>query len=457
MVVSLSTGEQVTLAAQVALELPRATFSPDGRYVAFTDFTGDNQDIYVMDVETRERFRVTTTPEAEYEALWSSDGTTLLYHNANGSWAVHVENGRANGNPWLVRNVPYGSSETSNAWTPNGYYYTEINTVTKPYRIPVDPETAEPLGPPEPVAEAMPGLNWRAQFAWSPDMERVASTYGEDLHYIHVARGQSVTSFHLGAEFSVWGMWWSGDGREILYTTRRDTQRDFRRTVNALNPANGNIRELFPAIDSISHVHVSADGARMVFLRPSDDPTEDSGTRRSELVVSEIGNPANGRVLVSSSEAADGWLATQITQPAFSPDGSRVLFMRVHEVGESGNEFEMSLWVVPADGSEPSRQLVRASRIPMAYWDPSSRWIAFQELYGTDESDARGAISAISVETGEKHEILSQEEVVSMEAMGVAVRAWSPDGRWVGITEWKGGFEYWMVDDPLAGRAGEGR
>jgi Tol biopolymer transport system component len=454
-VVSLRTGERFTLADRVAQQLARAAFSPDGRHVAFTDFTGDNQDIYVVNVDTRERFRVTNAPEVDDGAVWSPDGTTLLYHNPNGTWAIRVADGRAEGSPRLVRSKRYGTPLASNTWRPTGYYYASMNMVTHAYRIPVDPETAQPLGVPELIPEPVPGLDWRTQFAWSPDMERVASTGGEDPHYIHVARGQSVTSFHLGDEASVWGMWWSVDGTEILYTTRRDTQRERRRTVNALDPRDGNIRELFPALDSISHVHVSADRTRMVFLRPLQVPREDAPTAVGELVVSEVGNPADGRVLASSSHD-DGWLATQITQPVFSPDGSQILFFRVHEIGEGHNEFEMSLWVVPVDGSGPARQLARASQIPMAYWDPSGQWIAFQELHGSDGSDMRGSISVISVETGAKHEILGQEGMEAMELSGVGLKAVSPDGRWVGIAAATGGFEYWVVEDPLGGNARAG-
>ena len=454
-VVSLLTGERFTLADRVAQQIARAAFSPDGRYVTFTDFTGDNQDIYVLNMATRERFRVTNAPEIDEGAVWSPDGTTLIYHNPNGTWAIRVVDGRAEGNPRLVRSVTYGTPEASNTWTPNGYYYVVTNTVAHGYRIPIDPETGLSLGSPEPIAEPMPGQNWRTAFTWSPDMERIASSGGEDPQYIHVSRGQSVTSFHLGDEASVWGMWWSRDGTEILYTTRRDSQRDHRRTVYALDPTDGDIRELFPAVDSISHVHVSADGAMMVFLRPFQVPSEGAPTSVGELVVSEIGNPSDARVLASSSHT-DGWLATQITQPVFSPDGLHVLFFRVHEMGEGHNEFEMSLWVVPADGSEPARQLARANQIPTAYWDPSGRWIAFQELLGSDESDMRGVISVISVETGAKHEVLGQDDAATTDAMGLMLRAWSPDGRWIGITEWTGSFEYWVVGDPLGESGGRG-
>jgi hypothetical protein len=194
----------------------------------------------------------------------------------------------------------------------------------------------------------------------------------------------------------------------------------------------------------------------MVFLRPFAVPQEGALTFVGELVVSEIGNPAGGQVLASSSHS-EGRLSTQVTQPAFSPDGSHISFFRSHKTGEADNQTEMSLWLVPADGSGPARQLSRANMIPMAYWHPSGRWILFVEFRGSDPMTMQGGFYAVSVETGEKHEIFGQEDLQAMELSGIGLKAVSPDGRWIGIAAAKGSFEYWVVEDPLAERAGEGR
>lgn len=449
MVVSLSSGERIPLGHGTLPGPARATFSPDGLYVAYADFAGEDQDIFVQNLATGERERVTRDAEADWGAVWSPDGTALIFHNGEGSWALQISEGKASGDSRLLSSVPYGLGQTYNSWTSNGYYYVAQNIVSNPVRLPVDPETAQAMGSLEPIPEPMPGMGWSTQFAWSPDMGMLASTGGDEPNHIHVSRGQSVTSFQLGAEAVVWGMWWSGDGSEILYTTRSDRGRDPRRTVYALDPTDGSIRELFPLLEpTIGFIHVSADESRMVFLKRD----QESLTGISELVISDLGNPTAGRVLATSSEA-EGGLATQMGQPAFSPDGSHIMFIRIHQVGEGfgSDDTEWSVWVVPADGSAPARQLARSKGISSADWDPSGRWLVYSDLEAPESSDDGGYLFAVSIETGEKQVLLSGEEVENMAINGLAPRAWSPDGRWIGFAETKGALEFWVIANPLDG------
>jgi Tol biopolymer transport system component len=457
---SLNTGDRIPLAAQVPASSARTAFSPDGRHVAFVDFTQGNQDIYVLTLETRERHRVTTAPEIDRDAVWSPDGSTILYHNPLGTWAIGMVDGRVEGAPRLVRGEPNSATWNWNtSWTANGYYYVSQQSVIRPYRIAIDPETKEALGAPELIDDPMPDLRHNARFSWSPDMQRIASVSGERRGgRIHVTRGQGLTSFQIG-DLGVSILWWSQDGAEILYTTRASGQRDVRKTVYSLDPENGRIRELFPPTERGNHIHVSPDGARMVFFRPV-QPDPDSAVRiAGELVVSDLGDFTGGRVLAQSSDP-EGELSTYFGQPLFSPDGSRILFFRVPWVDIMNGNARMSLWVIPADGSAPARRLAEAPRIDPPYWDPSGRWIVFKEYRGSDLSTARGMISIVSLETGKKHEILSWGRggmTAGDLILSTQLKTWSPDGRWIGITQGTGSYEYWVVDDPLGEQAGRGR
>jgi hypothetical protein len=85
----------------------------------------------------------------------------------------------------------------------------------------------------------------------------------------------------------------------------------------------------------------------------------------------------------------------------------------------------------------------------MAYWDPSGRWLVFPDSDGAENPDGSGYLSAVSVETGETHTVLSKEELEGMGIVGLTPRAWSPDGRWIGLSETKGGLEFWVMADLL--------
>jgi Tol biopolymer transport system component len=425
-VVSLRTGEFITLSSAVNESVGPSTFSPDGRYVAFADDRDGNQDIYVMDLSTGDRVQVSSAPGSESQPLWSPDGAVLVYQGRGGLWAVDMADGRPAADPYLVG----GEAGWQSSWVRGGYFSSASHRFTRAYRIPVDPGTARPTGSPE-VFPDVDGHDW---FAWSPDGKKVAAADWEgDWDQIYVADGRSVTAFPVGNEIMTTKLWWSSDGQDILFTSKTLAQRDKRKTVYVLNPSDGSMREMFPRLDSVTHIHVSPDGRRMVFLHG------DVASVTQELRVSDVGNSEG--IVLTTGDHPDGRLSGMFGQPRFSPDGSRVAFLRQER--SDPEVLSSSLWVVPADGSREPRLLARAPVIQRIVWHPNSRFIAF--LKWDPGNDATNSISVVSLETGEVHEVLQP----SAEPGNIRLNDWSPDGRWIGFSEVQGTMEYWMVDDPL--------
>lgn len=425
-VISLRTGDHFTLAPRVAQGGNESAFSPDGRHVAFTDLVDGNQDIYVMDVASRTRRRVTTHPDDDFGALWSPDGSTIVFQNENGAWAIRMAAGRPQGEPRLVR----GDSYWGAAWTANGYYHLVSNSSAEAYRLPVDPRSGRPTGSPE----LLPDVNGGNWFSWSPDMQQIAASSWGDAQHIQVTQGQSVTALNIGSEILTANLWWSGDGREILFTSAARSQRDKRATVFALNPSDGRVRELFPRQDSINHVHVSRDGRQMAFFRQIGPQIA------GELLVSDLGD-SDGRVLAPGS-TSDGDLSTHYGQPRFSPDGSQILFLRLDQSGVALETFMSSLWVVSVAGGEP-RKLATGPSILWPRWDPTGRMIVYQEK--SAPGPGAGVLRVVSLETGERHDVLAFEGGDEE----VDLRTWSPDGRWIGFMKETGTWEYWVTEDVL--------
>jgi Tol biopolymer transport system component len=433
--VSLDTGERITLAERVNQGGGAAAFSPDARYVAFTDFADGNQDIYVMIIGSRERYHVTTDPQVDRSPLWSPDGKTLVYQNTSGAWAIAMADGRVDGPPRLVRSEPL---EGPLAWTAKGFYYASDNTVLRPYRIPVDPANGRPRGSPEPIPMPVHDIGL-LQLSWSPDMERIALAGWGDVIQVYSTEHQTLTAFPITSEILVANLWWSGDGTEILFVSDARKMRDKRKTVFALNPADGRMRELFPRMESGHHIHLSPDGESMVFIRPS--------AEGQQIVLSEPGS-LSGRVLASGTgrQSPDGSLQGRWGQPLFSPDGTQILFHRIR-LNEAFQEPQETLWIVSTDGSEP-RKVASARLIPKAVWDQSGQFIAYQEL---DASFEQGSLVVLSLETGAKHEVLS----LPKEQGETLLKSWSPDGRWIAFTRSAGGWEYWVIEDLLGEAAGQ--
>jgi Tol biopolymer transport system component len=425
-VVSLKTGEVITLASRPKRYI-RPDFSPDGRYVAYTDFVDDNADIWVMALETRERHRVTSDPGAERSPQWSPDGETIAYVAQGDLWGIRMANGRPEGQPFLVKRGGGPLVE----WTEHGAYYENTNRIVVTYRIPLDPATAQVTGPPERMRQ-LDGYGGR-WLAWSPDMRQIATA---GAGYMTLIRDGTVTALPIGDIRQVPTLWWSRDGSEILFTRRTWGYSDKRQTVFGLNPVDGRLRELFPRQDSIFHIHVSPDGGRMVFLR---GPGTTGGL--NELVVSDLGN-FNGRVLASESDP-EGQFSLHYGQPVFSPDGSQIAFVRQDR--SLGSRKPVSLYVVPSDGSAPPRLITTAPLMVRITWDPSGRFIAFMELDTVQETRR---VMVVSVETGVKHEIGPNSDASG----SLRLKAWSPDGRWIAFSRATGGSEYWVTDDLLGER-----
>lgn len=127
--------------------------------------------------------------------------------------------------------------------------------------------------------------------------------------------------------------------------------------------------------------------------------------------------------------------------PAVSPDGRTIAFY-------SSRSSHQDIWVVPADGSAPSKQLTQAAmaeddpRFSPA-WSPDSRHIAYisnKTDYWNDD------VWVIDVASGKPRQL-------SKSLMAASTPAWSPDGRHIALLgNAKSGYWYedlqdiWVLD-----------
>ncbi|MDH3285384.1 MAG: hypothetical protein OEQ13_11630, partial [Acidobacteriota bacterium] len=103
-------------------------------------------------------------------------------------------------------------------------------------------------------------------------------------------------------------------------------------------------------------------------------------------------------------------------QPVWSPDGTRVAFVR-YEPGKL-----CKVMVVPADGGDEQELTERATLQPDLAWSPDGRFLAFSDL-ATPEGPA--AVFLYEIATGERRQLSFPEE----ENHSDVNPAFSPDGR----------------------------
>lgn len=92
-------------------------FSPDGTEIAFNAATGGNEDIWVMDVASKERTRITSGPEFEADPTWSPNGTRLAYVKDIGNAEIFVINAAAGATGTNITNNPAADFEPD--WSPD--------------------------------------------------------------------------------------------------------------------------------------------------------------------------------------------------------------------------------------------------------------------------------------------------------------------------------------------------
>jgi Tol biopolymer transport system component/DNA-binding winged helix-turn-helix (wHTH) protein len=152
--------------------------------------------------------------------------------------------------------------------------------------------------------------------------------------------------------------------------------------------------------------------------------------RGDELVYTKITSDINiWRVSLSdSTEPPTKFIAsTQYdTGPAFSPDGSKIVFT-------SDRDGPLSIWICDADGSNPMR-LSEAPRGGTPHWSPDGRQIAF---------DARGKgrshIYVVPAEGGAPVQLTEDD-------FHGQVPSWSADGNWIYFSsDRSGSWETWKV------------
>jgi Tol biopolymer transport system component len=147
-----------------------ATPSPDGKYAAYSKEVEGNTDLYLVPIGGGNEIRLTRDPATETAPRWSSDGQSLLFKSDRsagqwGLWALHVKDGRAVGEPILIRpNV--GREAEIHIWSQSGRVLFSTSTATGHiYRVTIDPNAGLPTG----AAQQLTDFGVNTQASWSPD------------------------------------------------------------------------------------------------------------------------------------------------------------------------------------------------------------------------------------------------------------------------------------------------
>jgi len=110
-----------------------------------------------------------------------------------------------------------------------------------------------------------------------------------------------------------------------------------------------------------------------------------------------------------------------IAEGQISPDGKQVAFTRVI-INEGKDDYETSLWLVPADGSAAPRVLTSGTRDSSPRWSPDGKAIAFVRSPEKDGKPQPPQVFLLALDGGEARAVTDL-------ARGAGAPVWSPDGK----------------------------
>ena len=113
-------GSEVSLWSGFSNDDGAPDWSPNGRYIAFNSERGGNRDIYLRDLDTDTRHRLTNNSGSDGSPDWSPDGTQIAFSSdRNGDWDIYVMD--MDGEDEFLRRLTNNSGNEGNpAWSPDG-------------------------------------------------------------------------------------------------------------------------------------------------------------------------------------------------------------------------------------------------------------------------------------------------------------------------------------------------
>ncbi|MCJ7681798.1 MAG: tetratricopeptide repeat protein [Candidatus Aminicenantes bacterium] len=328
--------------------LEKASFSPDGKFIAFSlvrEGSPPHGDIFLMTADGRDEVLVAGHPAEDRLLGWTPAGTSLVFlSDRSGTWdiwIIPISGGKQQGEPILLKK-DFGYYTDVLGFGPDGSLYYKTDTrIGGFYQGEVDLETGKVLVPPVQVT---------TRYTGSPSIPI-----------------------------------WSPDGRNLAYISRRGPIGPGNNILTIRSSSTGEERFLSPPLRFVNQIAWTPDGLSIIALGLTEkgigifriDPETSGITKLADKGVASRLSP-DGKTLVFVAEGPiikkrnlDTGEESEVVKSGMfydlSPDGREVVF-----------QVNGAVKIVSLDGGEP-RELFRDSVHPDWYysleWTRDGRYI----------------------------------------------------------------------------------
>ncbi len=215
----------------LAARARNASWSPDGKWIAFESSAGSFRDLYRMDADGRGLRRLTDNREGNFEPEISPDGRSIAFVSSrDGDAEVYVMPAAGGA---ARRITAFHTDDWSPRWSPDGRRLAFLSSregSDRVYLVNADGSATRRLAGPNDVAPSRDEQEMDP--AWSPDGRHVAYTFRPRgghpvIRVAEVATGKWRTlSDGQGKD---WMPTWSPDGRHIAFASERGGDTDLYR------------------------------------------------------------------------------------------------------------------------------------------------------------------------------------------------------------------------------------
>jgi len=377
------------------------SFSPDGNQVAFVwgGDKGDNCDIYIKQIGTQSRRRLTTDPRGDCSPVWSPDGQSIAFVRevASGKLAVMLipVNGGRERQIGELRTQDKFLNYRSICWHPDGKWLAVASDQESGHAPPsiylLSAETGKTLRITRPLAESGEGASGSVG-----DTNPAFCLDGRSLVFVRFF-GSGVSEIFLMRLNE--GFVPEGEPRQLTFSNRLSVTPAWLPDGKSIIYASGSHfhsvrlwRISTSGPDNPEPVAVSGQG-------PADDPAISPVARR--LVYSNSSSDINIWLNQiphqrEKSVMPGKLMASNMVQESvqYSPDGKAIAFVSY----ASGNA---EIWVCDRDGSNPLQLTHLETRLPSFHrWSPDGRDIIF-----TVSSNGKENLRAVSARSGQIREL----------------------------------------------------
>ena len=451
-----------------------ATWSPDGRYIAYSSDRGGKFDIWVQQLSGGDPVQITKGPGNNWQPDWSPDGKYIAYRSEEGDGGLYLV--PALGGTGLERKI--ASFGYYPRWSPDS---SSVLFQTIGFGVSCEVFVVGLNGdPPRAVHAELTSDMWAISAAWHPDGKRISFWVWDwamlpsplpKFWTVPVAGGAAIKTdvgpeilkaaeAIAGSGISAWAdsdfkFSWARSGTAIYFErTFRGARNIWRMKVDPRTLKGVAIERLTTGTDLDAEFSASPDGTKIAFTSQSRrvqawmfpfDAQRGRVSGRGSAVTSpgmeawDTSISRDGRKLAFSAKRSGRWELWQKSlpdgqeipiaaddsylraEPHWSPDGSRLAYVRMK--GSTGDG-EVVIWSKNA-GEEPIT--APSPLAPFIFdWSRDAEWLLGSKSSAENSQSEIWEVSAAGTTKGKERKLVASDAKTNLWQA-----QFSPDGRWI--------------------------